>query len=92
MDLNNEYRSLLAIYKRYEDSDAIAALFGNRMRDIWHAGDTPGRNVTAYVNYAAGDESLEAKYGYESWRLDRLRALKKTYDPEHKFRFYNDIY
>ncbi|KAI4243322.1 MAG: hypothetical protein L6R40_003494 [Gallowayella cf. fulva] len=84
--------SLLAIYKRYEDSDAIAALFGNRMRDIWHAGDTPGRNVTAYVNYAAGDESLEAKYGYESWRLDRLRALKKTYDPEHKFRFYNDIY
>ncbi|KAK3301708.1 uncharacterized protein B0T15DRAFT_544414 [Chaetomium strumarium] len=41
-----------------------------------------------YVNYAYGDESLQAMYGYEPWRLERLRMLKGKYDPENRFRFF----
>ncbi|KAL8736007.1 MAG: hypothetical protein Q9166_000569 [cf. Caloplaca sp. 2 TL-2023] len=83
--------SFAPIYPPSTANDAIASDFGNKARAIWHAGDTPGRNVTAYLNYANGDETLEARYGYESWRLERLRGLKKQYDPNNKFRFYNPI-
>ncbi|KAL9034990.1 MAG: hypothetical protein Q9180_005100 [Flavoplaca navasiana] len=41
-----------------------------KARAIWHAGDTPGRNVTDYLDYANGDEALEARDGYEIWRLE----------------------
>ncbi|KAI4107144.1 MAG: hypothetical protein L6R37_001845 [Teloschistes peruensis] len=77
------------IYPRSTVSDAIALDFARRFRAALHAGDSPGRNFTAYLNYANGDEPIEALYGYESWRLDRLRALKKKYDPFNKFRFFN---
>ncbi|KAL8737287.1 MAG: hypothetical protein Q9181_001841 [Wetmoreana brouardii] len=83
--------SFAAGYARSIASDALALDFGNQARRIWHAGDTPGRNVTAYLNYANGDETVEALYGYESWRLDRLRGLKKKYDPYNKSRFFNPI-
>ncbi|KAL8703191.1 MAG: hypothetical protein Q9201_003610 [Fulgogasparrea decipioides] len=84
--------SFAPVYARSTASDALALDFANQARRIWHAGDTPGRNVTAYLNYANGDESVEALYGYESWRLDRLRGLKKIYDPYNKFRFFNPIH
>ncbi|KAI4285447.1 MAG: hypothetical protein L6R38_000611 [Xanthoria sp. 2 TBL-2021] len=83
--------SFSPVYPPSAANDAIATEYGNKARGIWHVGDTPGRHVTAYLNYANGDESLEAVYGYESWRLERLRALKKRYDPENKFCFYNPI-
>ncbi|KAL9639612.1 MAG: hypothetical protein Q9204_001022 [Flavoplaca sp. TL-2023a] len=57
---------------------------------LWNAGQA-GRKPTAYVNYASGYESLEAMYGYEPWRLDRLRELKSQYDPDNKFAWYNPI-
>ncbi|KAK4031275.1 6-hydroxy-D-nicotine oxidase [Parachaetomium inaequale] len=44
-----------------------------------------------YVNYALGDESLQAIYGYEPWRLQRLRALKRKYDPNNRFKFFAPI-
>ena len=30
-------------------------------------------------------------YGYEPWRLEKLRGLKKVYDPKGKFNFYNPV-
>ncbi|KAL8714690.1 MAG: hypothetical protein Q9225_006538 [Loekoesia sp. 1 TL-2023] len=84
--------SFAPVYAPSKVSDAIAFDFADRARQIWHAGDTPGRGITAYLNYANGDETTEALYGYESWRLERLRALKKQYDPYNKFRFYNPIH
>jgi hypothetical protein len=51
----------------------------------------PGRQPSAYVNYAAGDETLEMLYGYEPWRLEKLRKLKSEYDPNNCFRFYGTI-
>lgn len=44
-----------------------------------------------YVNYAHGDEPLEAMYGYEPWRLERLRSLKQRYDPHGFFNHYNSF-
>ncbi|RWA04937.1 hypothetical protein EKO27_g10166 [Xylaria grammica] len=60
--------------------------------DIWNAGQ-PDRQPKTYVNYAMGHdyETLDSIYGYESWRLERLRSLKATYDPENRFRFYVPI-
>ncbi|GKT90211.1 FAD binding domain-containing protein [Colletotrichum tofieldiae] len=60
------------------------------VRDHWNAGQ-PGRPVNAYVNYATGFESLEERYGHESWRIETLRGLKARYDPHNRFRYYNPI-
>jgi hypothetical protein len=69
--------------------DAGIAL-GQKIRQLWAAGQ-PGRNKTVYVNYAFGDEPLEQMYGYEPWRVQRLRAAKEKYDPDNRFGFYNPI-
>lgn len=69
--------------------DNIAADFGGRMRRALLDGS--GQPLHAYVNYAHGDESLEALYGYEDWRQWRLRRLKGKYDPFEKFGYYAPI-
>ncbi|KAI3327600.1 FAD-binding domain-containing protein [Xylariaceae sp. AK1471] len=60
--------------------------------DLWTAGK-PSRRSDIYVNYASGSsyESLESIYGYESWRLPKLRALKAKYDPHNRFGYYAPI-
>lgn len=69
--------------------DSIVSEIGKQIRETLLK-DT-GLKLSAYVNYAHGDESQEAVYGYESWRLSRLRTLKKEYDPQRKFDFYEPI-
>ncbi|KAI9154971.1 FAD-linked oxidoreductase virI [Paramyrothecium foliicola] len=64
--------------------------WGADIRNLWNAGQ-PKRQPTTYLNYATGDESLESLYGYEPWRLQRLRKLKAKYDPNNRFRYYNPI-
>ncbi|KAJ4340395.1 hypothetical protein N0V95_007508 [Ascochyta clinopodiicola] len=44
-----------------------------------------------YVNYANGEESRAEVYGYEHWRLAKLRELKRIWDPNNRFAFYNPI-
>ncbi len=60
------------------------------MRQILHKA-SGSAEMHSYVNYAHGDESLQAMYGFEGWRLERLRGLKEVYDPEGKFGFYAPI-
>lgn len=57
--------------------------------ELWREGLPP----QTYVNYASGQpyETVESIYGYEPWRLDRLRKLKAKYDPHNSFRFYSPI-
>lgn len=69
--------------------DDVAADFGTRMRSALRVGS--GQPLHAYVNYAHGDESFEALYGYEDWRLWRLGRLKAKYDPFGKFGYYAPI-
>ncbi|XXG99621.1 hypothetical protein Hte_005962 [Hypoxylon texense] len=77
-----------------EGSDLLelAETWARENWDIWNAGQ-PTRKPATYVNYATGNqyESLESIYGYEPWRLERLRGLKVKYDPYNRFRFYVPI-
>ncbi|RAH47729.1 FAD-binding oxidoreductase [Aspergillus brunneoviolaceus CBS 621.78] len=70
--------------------DDIAIEWAGRIRDLWNEGQ-PTRRPTTYVNYAFGTESLDSMYGYERWRLERLRALKREYDPDNRFAYFNPI-
>ena len=44
--------------------------------------------LTVYSNYANGDESLPEVYGWEEWRLEKLKKLKAQWDPENRMRYY----
>ncbi len=70
--------------------DALVPIYGRQARALLNDGE-PQRPLNAYVNYAYGDETLEQLYGYEPWRLQKLRALKKQYDPKNRYQFYNPI-
>ncbi|KAL8795958.1 MAG: hypothetical protein Q9182_007443 [Xanthomendoza sp. 2 TL-2023] len=84
---------LVAFSTQYLQSAANAAAatkYGRRARQIFVEGAHPMR-LNAYSNYASGDETLEQIYGYESWRLEKLKWLKRKWDPEGRFRFFNPI-
>jgi hypothetical protein len=66
-----------------------ATQYAEEMRSALVQGS--GEKLHAYVNYAHGDEFVGAVYGYEQWRLEKLRSLKRTWDPENKFQFYVPI-
>lgn len=67
-----------------------AADLGNRMRDVLFRGSGES-SLNTYVNYAYGNENAKAWYGADEARQQRLRALKKAYDPTGKFSFYAPI-
>jgi hypothetical protein len=70
--------------------DAAVEWLGNQLRDIIRKG-TGSNELHSYVNYAYGNEGPESWYGHEKWRQDRLKALKRKYDPKGKFSFYGPI-
>ncbi|KAF2276857.1 FAD-binding domain-containing protein [Westerdykella ornata] len=72
------------------ERDAAVKQLGNQLREILREG-TGSPELHAYVNYAYGNEGPKSWYGYETWRQDRLRALKQKYDPKGKFSFYGQI-
>jgi hypothetical protein len=43
-----------------------------------------------YVNYANGEEGKGEMYGYAG-RVERLAGLKRRWDPEGRFGFYNPV-
>ncbi|KEY64683.1 hypothetical protein S7711_02883 [Stachybotrys chartarum IBT 7711] len=69
--------------------EEAAEVWAREAWDLW----TEGQDAHSYVNYAIGQsyETVESVYGYEPWRLARLRALKAKYDPRNRFRFYVPI-
>lgn len=81
--------SPLMSYSPNSSLDALADDFNGRIRDALLGGDRS--RLAAYANYARGDESMEEIYGREQWRLDRLRRLKKAYDPQGRFNFFAPI-
>uniref|UniRef100_A0A4E9DNB2 FAD-binding PCMH-type domain-containing protein n=1 Tax=Gibberella zeae TaxID=5518 RepID=A0A4E9DNB2_GIBZA len=48
-----------------------------------------------YVNYGNTTSTMrdppEALYGYEQWRLKKLRQMKHIYDPDNVFRWYQPL-
>ena len=86
-------RLLVSPLFTYPANDArarrIASKLGEQIRTTFLRGT--GLKLRAYVNYASGDESQEAMFGYETWRVQRLRNLKKKYDPLGRFNYYGPI-
>lgn len=77
----------------YEGNDAKthedARKNAKAMKDAFYRGvDAAKEQRHAYINYAYGDEPLPELYGHEQWRLDKLKSLKKAYDPKNAFGFY----
>lgn len=70
----------------------VASEFGIHIRDSLHkcSGFEDGKR-RSYVNYGHGDEGFEEFYGPEEWRLQRLKELKRKYDPSHVFSAYHPI-
>lgn len=81
--------SPLLTYSPNTSLDGTADEINLRIRDAILEGSQS--ELVAYVNYARGDESVEAVYGYEPWRLEKLRRLKKEYDPFGRFNYYAPI-
>jgi hypothetical protein len=76
-------------YEKNASMDATAWEISSKIRDALL--DGTGKKLEAYVNYARGDESVEEVYGFEPWRLEKLRRLKREYDPYGKFNFFAPI-
>ncbi|PGG95622.1 hypothetical protein AJ79_09947 [Helicocarpus griseus UAMH5409] len=91
---HREANILTAPFISYEpagaERDDMARAFGEQLRKIVFDGS--GKiEMNAYVNYAFGEEGVESWYGFEPWRLERLRELKKKYDPEGRLGFYAPV-
>jgi hypothetical protein len=43
-----------------------------------------------YVNYAMGEETKQQIYGYD-WRVEKLANLKREWDPENRFGYFNPV-
>jgi hypothetical protein len=70
--------------------DTAVETLGNSLREIIREG-TGSKEIHAYVNYSYGTEGPKSWYGYDASRQDRLKALKKKYDPQGRFSFYAPI-
>ncbi|KAJ7762619.1 hypothetical protein B0H16DRAFT_1719067 [Mycena metata] len=79
---------LLTYFDARWDEEAVQA--GKEMREIALGGVEDGQ-LNAYINYAHGDEGVEDWYGHETWRIDKLKALKEKYDPHNTLAFYAPI-
>lgn len=78
-------------YKPDPRVDPLADRYGRALRQILlDASDDPER-LRAYVNYAHGDEDVREVYGWDEWRLEKLRQLKAKWDPRNMMRYYVPI-
>jgi hypothetical protein len=66
---------------------SVAMKTGKQVREILVNG-SGSKQVEAYINYAVGDETVPEVYGASA---TRLRKLKKQYDPQGKFSFFEPI-
>jgi hypothetical protein len=85
---------LLCPYIQYQPNATItpiAQALGRKLRGYLLEGSDDPEHLRAYVNYADGDESLQEVYGWEDWRLEKLRKLKAQWDPENRMRYYVPI-
>ncbi|KAI0390143.1 hypothetical protein F5Y17DRAFT_82978 [Xylariaceae sp. FL0594] len=90
---NRAYGNILTLLQGiFTDTDVAPAVdaWARSWRDrLQKSSGYPQQHV--YLNYAHGDEPLQAMYGYEPWRLDKLRTLKAKYDPHAFFSHFNPI-
>ncbi|KAH8799085.1 hypothetical protein F5884DRAFT_825350 [Xylogone sp. PMI_703] len=86
----NQVQAIPANSTAYPDRlhNILASPLFQKIRSAMLNGTGP---LTAYVNYAHGDENNQAVYGHELWRQQKLKSLKKAYDPHNQFSFFEPI-
>lgn len=93
---NRQHATALGLLQfQYTDASLVPAMeaYGKAWREASVAKSGYGDNkLYVYTNYARGDEPLEALFGYDSWRLKKLRQLKSVYDPNNAFKGYHDVW
>lgn len=70
---------------------ADAETYAELMRQALFAGLPEGAKKHTYVNYAMGTEDFNQMYGYDAARTTRLQALKREFDPQNRFGYYNPV-
>ncbi|TEA15221.1 FAD-linked oxidoreductase alt4 [Colletotrichum sidae] len=90
---SNHFLMLMATPVRLRDREAFEGHL-DRWKKAFIATSGYGR-LQQYVNYGNTTSTMrdppEALYGYEPWRLGKLRGLKKVYDPDNVFRWYQPL-
>ncbi|KAF2103762.1 FAD-binding domain-containing protein [Rhizodiscina lignyota] len=87
--LGNYITSTSIMYSKAENN-ALATRAGAEIRKILRDGSGE-KNAQVYIGYGTGDEKTEEIYGYDEKRIQKLRELKKLYDPKGRFSFYAPI-
>lgn len=82
-------RLLLAMYNDV-GLDGPAAEWLRGSAEVLHA-QSGFAKPAVYMNYANGWEGTGASYGYEEWRVEKLRELKRRWDPEGMFSAFHPI-
>ena len=90
---NRGYDNIRQIIGATYSDDSVADAVDENLRTLRNACEaTSGYDeFRVYQNYAHGDEPLEALYGYEKGRVQKLMCLKKKYDPTDVFKGYHDV-
>ncbi|KAL9080506.1 MAG: hypothetical protein Q9157_000740 [Trypethelium eluteriae] len=84
---SDHFLMIEAAYKNPVDEDLVDEWLSEQ-QDAFIETSGYGR-LQQYINYGHGSKDPpEALYGYEPWRLERLRRLKKEFDPEGWFNGY----
>ncbi|KAL9085919.1 MAG: hypothetical protein Q9165_007402 [Trypethelium subeluteriae] len=84
---SDHFLMIEAAYKSPVDEDLIDEWL-SKQQDAFIETSGYGR-LQQYINYGHGSKDApEALYGYEPWRLEKLRRLKKEFDPEGWFNGY----
>ncbi|EGZ76381.1 hypothetical protein NEUTE2DRAFT_161301 [Neurospora tetrasperma FGSC 2509] len=75
-----------------ESLNEVADAWRRETRDLLVRPEDSGYGRShVYINYTNRDEPLQALYGYEEWRWERLTSLKREYDLEWYFDGYHGI-
>jgi len=90
---NRAYPILSSPVWGYNDSSLAGTIqaASRAIRDAMVKGTGENQPLRGYVNYAFGDESTEELYGHEKWRVQKLKMLKRKWDPKGRFGFYAPI-
>lgn len=88
---NNILVLVSAVYTDASLTD-VANAYGRMQRAAYNKSEAGGyEELRIYQNYAYGDEDRRSYYGYEEWRLEKLKSVKRRYDPGNVFHGYHDI-
>ena len=92
---NRDANHIVVAFLIYEDAslDATMSAYGiNAFRTTLNSHNGWQNGISkVYVNYGHGLEKPAEFYGWESWRQQKLIALKQSYDPLGRFNAYHPV-